>query len=152
VGEPVIANGHTLITEPAPCVRATFYRPDENPFLAIAAADDRGALYGLDYASARPRLLEVIHSEGNAIRGNHVHRLCTETFTVLSGEISMFLLCDCPGRHLLEERMVAGATVRIAAGTPHAIFARTRGESVAAFDGDPRDDRDRVTLLEFRPS
>jgi len=71
-----------------------------------------------------------------------------ETFTVLSGEISMFLLCVCPGRHLLEERMVAGTTVRIFPGTPHAVFSRTASECVAAFgDGDPRHDRDRVVIL-----
>jgi len=151
VGEPVIASGHTLVTEWVPCVRATFYRPDENPLFAVGATDDRGTLYGLDFGSARPRLLEVIHSESLAIRGNHVHRHSTETFTVLSGEIRMFLGCACPGRHLFQVRMVAGTTVGIAAGTPHAIFARTRSESVAAFDGDPRDDRDRVTLLEYRP-
>ena len=45
--------------------------------------------------------------------------------------------------------MVAGMTVRIVAGTPHAIFARTKCEGVAAYgDGDPRHDRDRVMLLE----
>jgi quercetin dioxygenase-like cupin family protein len=149
VNEPVIANGHTLVAEQPPCVRATFHRPDGNPFLAIAATDDRGSLYGLDYESGRPLLVEVIHSERHAVRGNHVHRHCTETFTVLSGEISIFLLCACPGRHLLEERMVAGVTVTIVAGTPHALFARTRSESVAAFSGDPRHDRDRVLLLEY---
>jgi mannose-6-phosphate isomerase-like protein (cupin superfamily) len=94
--------------------------------------------------------VEIIHSERDAIRGNHVHRRCTETFTVLSGEVSMFLRCVCPGRHLLETLIVAGMTVAIAPGTPHAIFARTRSESVAAYgDGDPRDDRERVTLLEY---
>ena len=150
MGKPVIVDGQTLITEQRPCVRATFYRPGENPFPAVAATDYRGIVYVLDYESARPRLVEVIHSEIDAIRGNHVHRHCTETFTVLSGEISMFLLCVCPARHLLEERMTAGMAVRIAAGTPHAIFARTQGESVAAFDdGDPRHDRDRVMLLEY---
>ena len=150
MGKLVIADGQTLITEQSPCVRATFYRPSGNPFLAVAATDDRGTLYGLDYESVRPQLIEIIHSEKDAIRGNHVHRHCTETFTVLSGEISMFLLCACPGRHLLEERMVVGMTVKIAAGTPHAIFARTQGESVAAYgDGDPRHDRDRVMLLEY---
>jgi hypothetical protein len=150
VGKPVITDGQTLITRQLPCVQATFYRPGDNPLLAIAATDDRGDVYGLDYESVRPRLVEIIRSERNAIRGNHVHRNCTETFTVMSGDISMFLLCACPGRHLLEEVMVAGMTVRIAAGTPHAIFARTKSESIAAYgDGDPRHDRDRVMLLEY---
>src|SRR5690242_16590731 len=148
VGEPVIADGRTLISVQSSCVRATFHRPGENPYVAVAATDDRGTLYGLDYASERPQLVEVIHSGPDAVRGNHVHRHCTETFTVLSGEISMFLLCVCPGRHLLEERMVAGTTVRIFPGTPHAIFSRTDSECVAAFgDGDPRHDRDRVVIL-----
>jgi mannose-6-phosphate isomerase-like protein (cupin superfamily) len=150
VGKPVIADGQALITGQLPCVQATFYRPEGNPFLAITATDDRGTLYGLDYVSVRPDLVEIIHSERGAIRGNHVHRHCTETFTVMSGEISMFLLCTCPGRHLLEEVMVPGMTVRIVAGTPHAIFSRTKSESVAAYgDGDPRHDRDRVMLLEY---
>lgn len=150
VGEPVIADGRTLVSEQPACMRAAFHRPGENPFVVVAATDDRGTLYGLDYASERPHLVEVIHSEPGAVRGNHVHRHCTETFTVLSGEVSMFLLCVCPGRHLLAERMVAGATVRIFPGTPHAIFARTNSECVAAFgDGDPRHDRDRVPLLEY---
>lgn len=150
MGKPVIADGQVLVTGQLPCVRATFYQPEDSPFFAISATDDRGTLHGLDYESVRPLLVEIIHSERGAIRGNHVHRHCTETFTVMSGDISMFLLCVCPGRHLLEEVMVAGMTVRIAAGTPHAIFARTKSESVAAYgDGDPRHDRDRVMLLEY---
>jgi mannose-6-phosphate isomerase-like protein (cupin superfamily) len=150
VGKPVIADDQTLITEQLPCVQATLYQPEDNPFFAVSATDSRGTLYGLDYESVRPHLIEIIHSERNTIRGNHVHRHCTEMFTVMSGEISMFLLCACPSRHLLKKVMVAGMTVRIAAGTPHAIFARTKSESVAAYgDGDPRHDRDRVTLLEY---
>ena len=150
MGKPVIANGHTLVTVQPPCVRASFYRPGENRFFAIAAADDRGALYALDYESARPNLVEIVHSEAHAIRGNHVHRHCTETFSVLSGEVSMFLLCACPGLHLWEARMAAGTTVRIDPGTPHTIFARTKNEGVAAYtDGDPRRDRVRVMLLEY---
>ena len=150
MGKPVIADGQALITWQMPCVQATFYQPEDNPYFAISATDGRGTLYGLDYESVRPHLIEIICSERNAIRGNHVHQHCTEMFTVMSGEISMFLLCMCPGKHLLEKVMVAGMTVRIAAGTPHAVFARTKGESVAAYsDGDPRHDRDRVILLEY---
>ena len=150
MGKLVIASGPTLVTERLPCVRATFHGPDEDPFLAIAATDERGTVYGVDYGSVRPGLVEIVRSEAHAIRGNHVHRTCAETFTVLSGDVSVFLLCGCPGRHLLEERMVAGSTVSIAPGTPHALFARTRSESVSAYaGGDPRHDRDRVTLVEY---
>src|SRR5215469_14049354 len=133
MGKPVITDGQVLITGQLPCVQATFYEPGDNPFFAISATDARGTLYGLGCESLRPYLVEIIHSERNAIRGNHVHRHCTEMFTAMSGEISMFLLCACPGRHLLEKVMVAGMTVRIAAGTPHAIFSRTKSDSVAAY-------------------
>jgi hypothetical protein len=62
----------------------------------------------------------------------------------------MYLLCMCPGKHLVKERMTAGMTVTIPPGTAHAIHTGTQNESVSVFgDGDPRHDRDRVVLLEY---
>ena len=148
--KPVIANGHTLVVERTACVRARFHPAGDNPFLPVDAADNRGTLHGLNFDSVRPHLVEIIHSEPDVVRGNHVHQNCTEIFTVLSGDIDMYLSCTCPGRHLLAARMTAGATVVIPPGTAHAMHARTRNESVAVFgDGDPRDDRDRVMLVEW---
>jgi hypothetical protein len=62
----------------------------------------------------------------------------------------MYLLCTCPKKHLLEKKMTAGMTANIPPGTAHAIYTKTENESTAVFgDGDPRNDRDRVTLLEY---
>lgn len=142
-------NPSCRIVSTAPnCLRADFYQPGANPYFSVAAADDRGAFYGLEYAAARPFLVEILHTNAGAVRGNHVHRHCTEIFTVLSGDLDMYLLCDCPEKHLYKKRMNAGTTVAIHPGTAHAIHARTPNESVATFgDNDPRDDRERVELI-----
>ena len=147
VDNPVIADGYVLAS-PGPGTRATFYPPGDNPFLPIVAADGRGAVSGLDFGSERLYLVEVIHSEPGAVRGNHVHRRCTEIFTVLSGDLSVYVPGD--GGLLCEHRLLPGTTVVIPPHLPHAMYTRTGNESIAVFrDGDPRDDRDRVMLLEF---
>jgi mannose-6-phosphate isomerase-like protein (cupin superfamily) len=149
VDKPVVAPDRTLVVVPPRCLRVAFHPSGENPYVAFSATDGRGAVHGLDLGSVPPHLVEIIHSEPHVVRGNHVHRRCTETFTVLTGDIRMYLLCRCPEGHLLEMSMAAGTTVTIPPGTPHAMFADTRSECVAVFGGgDPRDDRDRVTLLE----
>jgi mannose-6-phosphate isomerase-like protein (cupin superfamily) len=150
VERAVTSGGYLSVAGQPPCLSATFHRPGDNPFFAAGAVDDRGTLYGLDFAVIRPHLVEVIHCEPRVVRGNHVHRYCAETFTVLSGEVTMYLLCTCPDKHLFAERMMAGTTVQIPPGAAHAIYAGTRSECVAVFgDGDPRIDRDRVILLEY---
>ena len=150
---PTVHTGYTLVTEHLACVKATLHRPGDNPFLPVAASDARGTLHALDFDGARPGLVELIRSEPHVVRGNHVHLGCTELFTVITGEIRMYLLCECPERHVLEVPMTAGATVTIPPGTAHALYTDTPNESLAAFpDGDPRDDRDRVLLLEYNPT
>lgn len=147
---PVISTGLTLVTERPSCLTAAFHPPGDNPFCPFAASDDRGTLHGLDLGAARPHLVEVIHSAPGAIRGNHVHRHCTEIFTVVAGTLRMYLLCGCPDRHLWETTMTPGSTLVIPPGTPHALYTDTPNDSIATFaDGDPRTDRDRVRLLEF---
>jgi len=157
VEDPVIAGGYALVGSASTEAPATFYQPGDNPFLPIVAPDSRGTVHGLDFGSGRLYLVEVIHSEPGTIRGNHVHRRCTEIFTVLAGELSLYLPCAGPGASLaeglLERRVTAGTTVVIPPGVPHTVYARTSSDSIAVFrDGDPRDDRDRVTLLEFPDS
>jgi mannose-6-phosphate isomerase-like protein (cupin superfamily) len=149
VDRPVITYGHTLVSEHLPCVRAVFHPAGDNPLLPVDASDERGTMYGLDLTEVRPQLVEVIHSRPHVIRGNHVHMHCTETLTVLSGELVVYLACSCPDKHLLAAAMPAGTTVVISPGTPHALFTTTQNESIAVFDGDPRSDRDRVMLLDY---
>lgn len=61
----------------------------------------------------------------------------------------MYLLCSCPKVHLYERKVSAGTTAVISPGTAHAIYTITENESIAVFgDGDPRNDRDRVNLIE----
>jgi dTDP-4-dehydrorhamnose 3,5-epimerase-like enzyme len=130
------------------CIKAIFYQAGENPLFPINVADDRGTFYGFDYTEFKPQLVEIIHSKQGVIRGNHVHMRCTEVFSVLTGEIDMYLLCDCPKKHLFKKRLTAGMTARINPGIAHAIYTITHNESTAIFgDGDPRDDRDRVMLI-----
>lgn len=145
---PTIAEGLTLVEEQTDCIQATFYEAGDNPLFPISTTDDRGTFYGLDYADIRPHLAEIIHSEQGVVRGNHIHIHCTEVFSVLSGEIDMYLLCSCPEKHLLRKQLTSGMTVSIGHGIAHAIYTTTQNESTAVFgDGDPRDDRGRIMLI-----
>lgn len=146
--KPTIAEGLTLTKEQTDCIKVAFYGAGENSLFPINATDDRGTFYGLDYADIRPHLVEIIHSKQGVVRGNHIHMHCTEVFSVLSGEIDMYLLCDCPKKHLLKKHLAAGMTASIGHGIAHAVYTTTQNESTAVFgDGDPRDDRDRVVLI-----
>lgn len=143
-----ITENSTLVARQTPCIEAIFHDPSSNPLFPISATDDRGKFYGLDYATIRPHLVEIIHSKPHVVRGNHIHEHCTEIFTVLSGQIEMYLLCRCPKRHLFKNLMHAGMSVRIPPGIAHAIHTLTDNESTAVFgDGDPRNDRERVELI-----
>jgi dTDP-4-dehydrorhamnose 3,5-epimerase-like enzyme len=139
-----------VVTSQPLCIEATFHGPADNPLLPLAVSDNRGTLFGLDYADIRPFLVEVIHSRADVIRGNHVHAGCTETFTVLTGTIEMYLLCKCPDKHLLKKKMDPGMSVQIMPGIAHAVRTVTENESIAVFgDSDPRNDRDRVEFISF---
>jgi hypothetical protein len=48
----VIAPGWAMVAAQRPCLPATLHRPDENPFLPIDATDDRGTVFGFDFAAA----------------------------------------------------------------------------------------------------
>jgi dTDP-4-dehydrorhamnose 3,5-epimerase-like enzyme len=137
-----------LVDTPTACLKAVFYDPGKNPLFPISAADERGAFYALDYANIRPHLVEIIHSRPHVVRGNHIHEHCTETLTVLSGSLDMYLLCNCPEKHLSKTHMKAGTTVEISPGIAHAVYALEETEITAVFgDGDPREDRERIVLI-----
>ena len=137
-----------LINTPTACVKATFHTKGDNPLFPVSATDERGAFYALDYADIRPHLVEIIHSRPHVVRGNHIHEHCTETLTVLSGGLDVYLLCNCPEKHLLKRHMEAGTTVEISPGIAHAVYTLEETEITAVFgDGDPREDRERVVLI-----
>jgi dTDP-4-dehydrorhamnose 3,5-epimerase-like enzyme len=141
---PDLAPAH----ERPPCLQAAFREAGDNPLLAVSAVDARGEFFALDTAASPPGFVEVIHSRPQVVRGNHLHRRCTETLTVVSGAIELYLLCGCPGRHVFKRRMDGGASVRIPPGTGHAIHTLTETEIIAVFvDADPREDRERIELI-----
>lgn len=145
---PTISKNLTLTETLTDCIKVTFYAKGSNPLLPISAADDRGMFYGLDFANIRPYLAEIIHSNRGVIRGNHIHMHCTEALSVLSGEVDIYLLCNCTKKHLFKKRMSEGMTASIGHGIAHAMYTITENESTAVFsDGDPRDDRERVMLI-----
>lgn len=137
-----------LATRCAPCIHAAFSEVADNPLIAICARDARGEFCALGCANLLPLLIEVIHSRPHVVRGNHRHRRCTETLTVLSGALDIYLLCDCPGKHLFCRRMESGVSVRLSPGTAHAVHTLAETEIVSVFsDDDPRLDRERVELI-----
>lgn len=145
---PTIADNLTLVTLPIPCIDATFYSSPHNPLFPVSATDDRGVFYALDCDGLRPQFVEIVHSLPAVVRGNHRHARCTETLSVLSGELELYLLCACPERHLLKTHMDAGSSVQILPGIAHAIFTLDKTEIAAVFsNGDPRQDREIVDLI-----
>ena len=132
----------------APCIHAAFQQAQDNPLIALAAADARGELIAIDCAIAQPTLIEVIQTRPWVVRGNHRHRRCEEALTVTSGALDIYLLCDCPGKHLFCKRMERGASIHLPAGTAHAIHTLAETGTVSIFtDGDPRLDRERVEII-----
>ena len=145
---PFLAPNLILGTRCAPCIHAAFSEADDNPLIAIAARDARGEFFALDCTAMQPLLVEVIHSRPHVVRGNHRHRCCSETLTVLSGALDMYLLCGCPGKHLFCKHMDSGASVHLPPGTAHAVHTLAETEIVSVFsDDDPRLDRERVELI-----
>jgi dTDP-4-dehydrorhamnose 3,5-epimerase-like enzyme len=143
-------NFNNIGTQPL-CIQAVFYEQGNNPFLPLHATDDRGTFFGLEYTDTRPFLVEIIHSNPDALRGNHIHRHCTEIFTVLTGNLDMYLLCGCPKKHLYKKTMRDGSTVSIPPGIAHAVYVQTKNESIAIFyDNDPRYDRERMELISIK--
>lgn len=130
------------------CLHARFMAAGDNPMLTASAADERGEFFALDTGASPPGFIEIIHSRPGAVRGNHLHRRCTEALTVLSGAIDLYLLCACPGRHLYRQRMEHGASVLIPPGVGHAVHALDETELIAVIaDADPRQDRERIVLI-----
>lgn len=145
---PLPSPGLMLSARCPPCIHAAFHDAHDNALLAVSASDARGAFFALDCAAVQPLLIEVIHSRPHVVRGNHRHWRCTETLTVLSGALDIYLLCSCPGRHLFCRRMESGASVDLPPGTAHAVYTLAETEIVSVFaDDDPRLDRERVELI-----
>lgn len=132
----------------APCIHAAFERVENNPLIAMAAADVRGELIAIDCAAVQPSLIEVIQTRAHVVRGNYRHRRCSEVLTVTSGMLDMYLLCDCPGKHLFCKRMESGASVHLPPGTAHAVYTLVETTITSIFiNGDPRLDRERVEMI-----
>ena len=132
----------------APCIHAAFEDMQDSRLFAIAAVDERGELIAIDCAAVHPTLIEVIQTRPRVVRGNHRHRRCSEVLTVTHGALDIYLLCDCPGRHLFRKRMEAGASVHLPPGTAHAIQTLAETAITSIFmNGDPRLDRERVEMI-----
>lgn len=147
---PPLSINPTLVRDVrcALCIHAAFQKTEDNPLIAIAAADRRGELIAIDCAAVQPTLIEVIQTRPHVVRGNHRHRRCSEVLTVTSGMLDMYLLCDCPGKHLFCKRMERGASVHLPPGTAHAVHTLMETTITSIFiDGDPRLDRERVEMI-----
>jgi hypothetical protein len=132
----------------APCIHAAFQQAQDNPLIAIAATDARGELVAIDCAVVQPTLVEIIQTRPGVVRGNHRHWLCSEVLTVVSGLLDIYLLCDCPGKHLFCKRMESGTSVHLPPGTAHAIHTLAETTIASVFiDGDPRLDRERIEMV-----
>lgn len=135
-------------THCAPCIHADFQQAHDNPLIAIAASDERGEVIAFDCAVVKPSLVEVIQTRPRVVRGNHLHRRCSEVLTVTSGVLDLYLLCDCPGKHLFCKRMESGDSVHLPPGTAHAVYTLAETTIASVFiNGDPRLDRDRVEMI-----
>jgi len=126
------------------CVSATFTR---NSF--TDTEDDRGQAFLFERFNNPATFIEVIHTLPGKIRGNHVHQNCDETLNVVKGEMTLYLLCNCPKKHVFKQTMKSGDTVVTPKGLAHALQAIKETEIVVLFDQDPRADRDRVQILTF---
>jgi len=132
----------------APCIHAAFQPAQDNPLLAIAAVDARGEVVAIDIAAIQPTLVEIVQTRPRVVRGNHRHWLCSEILTVISGVLDIYLLCDCPGKHLFCKRMESGTSVHLPPGTAHAVYTLAETTIAAIFmDGDPRLDREWVEMI-----
>lgn len=126
------------------CIQATF---SKDAF--VDAKDDRGRVFLFDQLNKPAIFIEAIHTLPNKIRGNHVHQNCDETLNVVSGKLALYLLCNCPRKHVFKRIMKNGDTVITPKGVPHALQALEKTEIVVLFDKDPRHDRKRVQILAF---
>jgi dTDP-4-dehydrorhamnose 3,5-epimerase-like enzyme len=144
---PTIAEDLMPVSWQTGCIRATFHGLPANPLFPVSATDSRGVFYALACEDVRPGFIEIVHSSEAVVRGNHRHARCTETLSVLSGALKLYLLCRCKERHMFARHMPAGSTVQIMPGIAHAIYTLDKTEIVAVFDSDPRQDREMVVLI-----
>ncbi len=140
-----LESGFTLVANQPPCINATFTRES-----FTNAEDDRGQAFLFERTQEPAVFVEVIHTLPEKIRGNHVHQNCDETLNVVSGKLALYLLCNCNDKHVLRRTMEKGDTVTTHKGTPHALQALEETEIVVLFDKDPRKDRDRVQIVNFK--
>jgi uncharacterized RmlC-like cupin family protein len=129
------------------CVEATFSSADKGSF--VAAQSERGRASIFDRAQSPAVFIEVIHTLPNVVGGNHVHKNCNETLNVVSGLLELYLLCNCPKKHVFKKTMGNGETVYTPKGVPHALYTLEETETVVFFDNDASHDRDRVAILMF---
>ena len=136
--------GYVLVDTVLPCINAQFIVSE-----FTQADDNRGSASFFERFNEPAVFVEVIHTLPNMVRGNHVHEYCDETMNIISGKIELFLLCNCPEKHVLKRVMRSGETVVSRAGVPHALYALKKTEIAVLFSQDPRSDRERVQILTF---
>lgn len=142
---PNLEQGLILADQQLPCISAVF---TQNDF--INAKDNRGQVFLFERFDKPAVFVEVIHTTAEEIRGNHVHQNCDETLNVVSGKLALYLLCNCDEKHVYKRIMQQNETVITPKGVPHALQALEDTEIVVLFDKDPRNDRERVQILEFQ--
>lgn len=135
-----------LVGEQPACIKATFTGVSEGSYISVS--DERGKVFLFEQSNRPAIFVEVIHTKAGKIRGNHVHANCDETLNVVSGKAVIYLLCS-HGKHVYRRVLNVGETVISHKGTPHAFVALQDSEYVVLFEHDPRDDRDRVSILVF---
>lgn len=142
-----IVSGLTPTKVQLDCIKAVYTMSENSSFQS--AHDERGDAFVFDRTQEPAMFIEVIRTEQYKVRGNHVHQACTESFNVVDGALDFYLLCVCPERHVYHRTMHAGDSVHIEKSIAHAMYSLEKTEFVAIFDHDPRNDRERVTLLVF---
>lgn len=121
---------------------------DLNPILVSCSSNERGSFAAFEFRDLPPSLIEVIHLRPHQVHANHRHRHCTELLNLVSGELDIYLLCNCSGRHLFRKQMQPGDSVCLPPGTAHAFDAQSALTVISIFiDGDPRMDCEPVELI-----
>lgn len=139
-----LESGLTLVDTKPVCIPAIFTKGTFTD-----AEDNRGQAFLFERFDNPATFVEVIHTLQDKIRGNHIHQHCDETLNVVSGKLAIYLLCDCPNRHVFKQIMHRGDTVVTPKGIAHALQAIEDAEIVVLFDEDPREDRERVQILKL---
>lgn len=143
----LLENDLDLLELQPDCIKAIFIDSQKKAF--TISEDERGTAFLFERFSSPAVFIEVIRTQTNKIRGNHVHQNCDEALHVVSGAIELYLLC-VHGKHVFRRILQPGDAVITLSGTPHALRSIKESECVIFFDKDPRNDRARIPILKYK--